>query len=85
MESKISDLIIDAMSKEDYEFRINFLVAGLLSEESNDTKEKELQNMVRLKEIAEFAKENGCDGEKGAFLQRTADRIEGYLKNTETE
>ena len=38
MEIKIADLIEDALKYDDYEFRLNFLVSGLMSYEANDTK-----------------------------------------------
>ena len=42
------------MSYQDYDKRINFLLAGLLSAESNDTPEKEKANMEYLKEIYSY-------------------------------
>ena len=36
-ERKISDLVSAALNEEDYEFRINFLLAGLMSADANDT------------------------------------------------
>ena len=51
MERKITDLVEDALNYPDYDRRINFLLAGLLSEDANDTPEKEQTNIENLKEI----------------------------------
>lgn len=48
---KITDLIDDALKENDYKFRINFLLGGLMSCESNDSVEKERQSTAHLKEI----------------------------------
>lgn len=45
-ERKITDLVSRALKEEDYKFRINFLLAGLMSAEGNDTPEKEENNRI---------------------------------------
>lgn len=52
MENKIADLIEDALKYDDYEFRLNFLVSGLMSYEANDTKEKEEKCTIFLTEMS---------------------------------
>lgn len=75
--AKISDLLDDALQCPDYDKRINFLLAGLLSADANDTPEKESANMEYLKEIYDFC----CNysGEKIDFIKRTAEIIGPYL------
>lgn len=76
-ERKIVDLLIDALTYPDYDKRINFLLAGLLSADANDTPEKETVNMEHLKEIYKYC----CDytGDKRDYINRTADRIKQYI------
>ena len=38
-DKKITELIESALECDDYDFRINFLVGGMMSAESNDTPE----------------------------------------------
>lgn len=38
--NRIIELIDDVVKEDDYKFRINFLVAGMMSAESNDTPDK---------------------------------------------
>lgn len=75
--AKISDLLDDALQCPDYDKRINFLLAGLLSADANDTPEKEAENMEYLKEIYDFC----CNysGEKINFIKRTAETIKQYI------
>lgn len=79
MERKITDLFDDALSYQDYNKRINFLLAGLLSAESNDTPEKEKANMEYLKEIYDFC--ITYMGDKKEYIDRVAERIKEYLEN----
>lgn len=74
---KIDDLLDDAIKCEDYERKINFLLAGLLSEEANDTKEKEITNMGYLKNIYNYC--INYNGDKEDYMKRTADRIKKYV------
>ena len=76
--STIVDLIRDALNREDYEFRINFLIAGLISEESNDTPAKVAVNKAHLIEIKDFL--DSVDEPHREFLKRTSGRIEQYIK-----
>lgn len=75
--AKITDLLEDALAYPDYDKRINFLLAGLLSAEANDTTEKEVANMGYLQEIYKFC----CDytGDHADYIKRTAGRIKQYL------
>ena len=75
--AKITDLLEDALTYPDYDKRINFLLAGLLSADANDTPEKEAVNMGYLQEIYRFC----CDymGDRADYIKRTAERIRQYL------
>lgn len=75
--AKITDLLEDAFNYPDYDKRINFLLAGLLSADANDTPEKEAANIECLKDIYKYC----CDytGDKKDYIRRTADRIKRYL------
>lgn len=78
--NSVTDLIKDALKQDDYEFRINFLIAGLISAEENDTEEKRKQNNEWLEEIMAFAaKPSAYDGERAEYLNRIADTIDSYL------
>lgn len=75
--AKITDLLEDALTYPDYDKRINFLLAGLLSADANDTPEKEAVNMRYLQDIYKFC----CDytGDHADYIKRTAERIKQYL------
>ncbi len=75
--NKISDLIQSALEDNDYKFRINFLIGGLICEEANDTEEKELKNMEYLKEIYEFCK--SYSGDKKEYVDHIANTIQQYV------
>lgn len=82
MENKIIDLIEDALKREDYELRINFLVFGLMSYESNDTADKERQSTLYLKEILNYIEnktKNEVKNDKFDFLMHLKDNIKNYL------
>ena len=82
MENKIIDLIENALKYEDYELRINFLVGGLMSYESNDTADKERQSTLYLKEILNYIEsktENEVKDDKFDFLIHLKDNIKKYL------
>lgn len=82
MENKITDLIENALKCEDYELRINFLVGGLMSYESNDTADKERQSILYLKEILNYIEnkaENEVRDDKFDFLMHLKDNIKKYL------
>ena len=82
MENKIIDLIEDVLKREDYEFRINFLVCGLMSYESNDTADKERQSTLYLKEILNYIEnktKNEVKNDKFDFLMHLKDNIKNYL------
>ncbi len=82
MENKIIDLIEDALKREDYELRINFLVCGLMSYESNDTADKERQSILYLKEILNYIEnktKNEVKNDKFDFLMHLKDNIKNYL------
>lgn len=78
MERKITDLFEDALSYPDYDKRINFLLAGLLSADANDTPEKEKVNMGYLKEIYAFC--ITYMGDKKEYIAHIAEIIKGYLE-----
>lgn len=75
--AKITDLLKDALTYPDYDKRINFLLAGLLSADANDTPEKEATNMRYLQEIYRYC----CDytGDKSDYVKRIAYRIKPYI------
>ena len=78
-ERKVTDLVVDAMNEDDYEFRINFLLAGLMSEEGNDTPEKEENNRKFLADVQNYLKRYDGDAEKAAYANRIADAINSFL------
>lgn len=80
---KIEDLIEDAVKCDDYEKRINFLVAGLLCEDANDTPEKEQQNNKYLKDIYDFC--DNYSGEKKTYFDQLKKTIRNYLSYAENK
>lgn len=76
-ERKIIDLLKDTLKCPDYDKRINFLLAGLLSAEANDTPEKEAVNMGYLQDIYKFCRD--YTGDHADYIKRTAERINQYL------
>lgn len=77
--NRIVELMHDALEEEDYKFRINFLVAGMMSAESNDTPDKIKANIEYLKDICEYAIKYSGDADRAEFLLRTARRIADYI------
>ena len=82
---KITDLIKGALKEEDYEFRINPLIASLISEESNDTEINILQNKQWLSEIAEFCQAYSGNKEKEEYMQHINKTILDFLPILEEE
>lgn len=78
MERKVTDLFEDALCYPDYGKRINFLLAGLLSADANDTPEKERVNMEYLKEIYDFC--IAYMGDKKKYIAHIAESIKKYLE-----
>lgn len=78
--NKITDLIEDAWNRDDYKFRINFLVAGLISEKSNDTQEKMELNKNHLIDIKEYMEHVTGPEEKQEYALDMVDRIKEYLE-----
>lgn len=78
MERKITDFLEEALSYPDYDKRINFLLAGLLSADANDTPEKERVNMEYLKEIYDFC--IAYRGDKKEYIAHIAESIKKYLE-----
>ena len=77
---KITDLIIDALKYDDYQFRINFLVGGLMSYESNDSPEKEKQCNVDLKTIVDYIDSTTFSNpEMSSYLSDIKSKILSYL------
>lgn len=70
---KIFGLLNDALTYPDYDKRINFLLAGMLSAEANDTPEKEAVNMGYLRDVYKFCVDYAGDHED--YIKRTAGRI----------
>lgn len=78
-ERKITDLVSDALKEVDYEFRINFLLAGLMSAEGNDTPEKEENNRIFLADIRDYLTAYSGGVEKEMYASRAVDRINTFL------
>lgn len=78
-ERKITDLVSDALKEEDYEFRLNFLLAGLMSEEGNDTSEKEENNRIFLSDIRDYLMRYVGETEKEMYASRVVDAINTFL------
>lgn len=78
-ERKITDLVSDALKEADYEFRINFLLAGLMSAEGNDTPEKEENNRIFLSDIRDYLKKYAWESDKELYASRAVDRINTFL------
>lgn len=74
---KITNLLEDALTYPDYDKRINFLLAGLLSAEANDTPEKEAVNTEYLREVYKYC--HDYKGDKQDYFSHIADSIKGYL------
>lgn len=81
MERKITDLVEDTLNYPDYDRRINFLLAGLLSADANDTPEKEQANIENLKEICKYC--NNYDGDKGDYIKSIKEIITPYIEENE--
>ena len=64
--NKVTNLIKGVLEEEDYKFRINFLIGGMMCEESNDTPEKIKKNQEWLNETVEFCK--AYTGDKKEYL-----------------
>ena len=74
---KVTDLLEDALNYPDYDRRINFLLAWILSADANDTPEKEKVNIGYLKDIYEYC--CNYEGDKQDYLERTAEKVKQYL------
>lgn len=82
-DKKIIELIESALECEDYDFRINFLVGGMMSAESNDTPEKIKDNENWLSVIAEYARNyTGCP-EKERYFSHLSESIKEFLNRPE--
>ncbi len=80
MQRNIVDLFEDALSSEDYRFKISFLVGGLVSYESNDTAEKQAQSTKYLEEILDYITSlDENDSKKSKFIQDIKKTIDRYL------
>lgn len=78
-ERKITDLVSDALKEEDYKFRINFLLAGLMSAEGNDTSEKEANNRIFLAGIRDYLRAYRGNAEKEMYASRAVNTINSFL------
>lgn len=80
MKRSIIDLFKDALESDDYKFKAAFLVGSLVSYESNDTPEKEVQSTEYLTEILEYLQSvNSKDPDKEKFINSITGTIERYL------
>lgn len=80
MKRSIIDLVKDALETDDYKFKISLLVGGLVSYESNDTEEKQLQSTEYLTEILGCMQSvNASDPDKKEFINSITETIERYL------
>ncbi|WP_379691414.1 hypothetical protein [Mediterraneibacter gnavus] len=80
MKRSIIDLFKDALESDDYKFKAAFLVGSLVSYESNDTPEKEVQSTAYLTEILEYLQSvNSKDPDKEKFINSITGTIERYL------
>lgn len=76
---KIIELIENALEYDDYKFRINLLIAGMMSAESNDTEEKIKKNNNWLSLIVEYALNYSGSPEKENYFSHLANSIKEYL------
>lgn len=81
--NKITNLIKSELEEEDYKFRINFLIGGMMCEECNDSSEKIRNNQEWLNEVAEFCK--AYTGDKKEYLDHIKENIEKFLPILEDE
>ncbi len=79
MKNKITDLIEDALACEDYNQRINFLIAALMSEDFNDTEETLEEKSDRLKEIRNWINSRMPD-DKSEYLRFITEKITDFLE-----
>ena len=80
MKRSIIDLFKDALESDDYKFKAAFLVGSLVSYESNDTPEKEVQSTEYLTEILGYLQSvNASDPDKKEFINTITETIERYL------
>ena len=78
---KIIDLIESALGYDDYDFRINFLVGGMMSAESNDTPEKIKNNENWLSIISEYAGNYTGSPEKEKYFWHLSQSIKDFLNS----
>lgn len=73
-----NDLLNEALQHDDYEFRINALVAGLVSAESNETPEKEAKTREWLGKIREFCE--NYTGEHKEYFEHILGVVTKFLE-----
>lgn len=78
---KIINLIENALEYDDYDFRINFLVGGIMSADSNDTQEKIENNENWLSIIAEYARNYVGSPEKESYFSHLLESIKEFLNS----
>lgn len=76
--NRITDLLSEALQHDDYKFRINSLVAGLTTKESNDTSEKEAKTREWLGEIREFCE--NYTGEHKEYFEHILGAVTKFLE-----
>ena len=79
MDRNIVNLMEDALEKKDYKEKINFLMAGLMFDDPEMSREQEEKRMEMLREMMEFCKRGNHEKGKNEYLKRTAQRIEECL------
>lgn len=79
----MTELLKDALECNDYKIRLNFLAAGLMSEESNDTEEKFEQSRKYLNEILDFCVNYHGPEDRKIFIKHFGTTIEDYLKHVQ--
>lgn len=80
-DKKIIDLIESALEYNDYDFRINFLVGGMMSADSNDTAEKIMKNEKWLSVIAEYARNYTGSTERERYFSHLSESIKEFLSS----
>lgn len=80
---KIIELIESALKCDDFNFRINFLVGGMMSADSNDTEDKIRKNKNWLSIIAEYSSNYTGSPEKENYLSHLSKSISEFLNSPE--
>ena len=79
MKNKITDLIEDALTYKDYNQRINFLMAALMSEDFEDTEETLEEKNNNLNDIRNWINSRMPD-DKSEYLRFITEKITDFLE-----